>query len=203
MRATRNRPRELSGGDAATLLQGIPQSGSTLGRPDAPVTLVEFADLQCPYCAQWSGQTFPEIVRDYVRPGKVRVVFAGLAFVGPDLDRALRFAAAAGRQGKFWHVVDLLYANQGAENSGWADDALMREIGAAVPGLRVEQAHGASASPAVDRQLAAARDLASRLGIRGTPTFAAGRTGTPLAPIRVTSLGTEALRPTLDTLLAR
>ena len=194
---------ELSGSDAATLLQGIPQSGSTLGRPGAPVTLVEFADLQCPYCAQWSERTFPEIVRDYVRPGKVRVVFAGLAFVGPDSDRALRFAAAAGRQGKLWHVVDLLYANQGAENSGWADDALMREIGAAVPGLRVEQAHGASASPAVDRQLAAARDLASRLGIRGTPTFAAGRTGTHLAPIRVTSLGTEGLRPTLDSLLAQ
>ncbi len=194
---------ELSGSDAATLLQGIPQSGSTLGRPGAPVTLVEFADLQCPYCAQWSGQTFAEIVRDYVRPGKVRIVFAGLAFIGPDSERALRFAAAAGRQGKLWHVVDLLYANQGGENSGWADDELMREVGAAVPGLSVERAFADSSSPTVDRQLASAHDLATRLGVRGTPTFAAARTGAPLAPIRVTSLAADGLRPTLDRLLSR
>ena len=192
---------ELSGSDAATLLQGVPQSGSTLGRPGAPVTLVEFADLQCPYCAQWSGQTFAEIVRDYVRPGKVRIVFAGLAFIGPDSDRALRFAAAAGRQGKLWQVVDLLYANQGGENSGWANEELLRSVGAAVPDLRVEQALGETSSPAVDRQLAAARDLSTRLGVRGTPAFAATRTGAPLAAIRVTSLGADGLRPTLDRLL--
>lgn len=192
---------ELSGNDAATLLQGIPQSGSTLGRPAAPVTLVEFADLQCPYCAQWSQQAFAEIVRDYVRPGKVRIVFGGLAFIGPDSEQALRFAAAAGRQGKLWHVVDLLYANQGAENSGWANEELLREVGAAVPGLRVEQALGETSSPAVDRQLAAAHDLSTRLGVRGTPAFAAAKTGAPLAPIRVTSLGADGLRPTLDRLL--
>jgi protein-disulfide isomerase len=192
---------ELSGNDAATLLQGIPQRGSTLGRPTAPVTLTEFADLQCPYCAQWSQQAFAEIVRDYVRPGKVRIVFGGLAFIGPDSEQALRFAAAAGRQGRLWHVVDLLYANQGAENSGWANEELLREVGAAVPGLRVEQALGETSSPAVDRQLAAAQDLSTRLGVRGTPAFAAARTGAPLTPIRVTSLGADGLRPTLDRLL--
>lgn len=194
---------ELSGNDAVSLLQGIPQSGSTLGRPGAPVTLVEFADLQCPYCAQWSERAFAEIVREYVRPGMVRIVFAGLAFIGPDSERALRFAAAAGRQGKLWHVVDLLYANQGGENSGWANDDLMREVGAAVPGLRVEQALRSSSSPVVNRQLTAAHDLATRLGVRETPAFAAARTGAPLAPIRVTSLGADGLRPTLDSLLAR
>jgi protein-disulfide isomerase len=49
----------------------IPTDGSpSLGPDDAPITLVEFADPQCPYCAQWSQQTFPELVRDYVRPGQ-------------------------------------------------------------------------------------------------------------------------------------
>jgi protein-disulfide isomerase len=193
---------DLSGNGAATLFRGIPQSGPALGRPSAPVTLVEFADLQCPYCAQWSQRAFAEIVRKYVRPGKVRIVFAGLAFIGPDSERALRFATAAGRQGELWQVVDLLYANQGAENSGWASDELLREVGAAVPGLRVEQALDQSSSPAVDRELAAARLLATRMGVRGTPAFAAARTGAPLAPIRVTSLGANGLQPTLDRLLA-
>jgi hypothetical protein len=100
-------------------------------------------------------------------------------------------------------VVDLLYANQGGENSGWANDDLMREVGAAVLGLRVEQALRSSSSPVVNRQLTASHDLATRLGVRETPAFAAARTGAPLAPIRVTSLGVNGLRPTLDSLLAR
>ena len=50
-----------------------------LGSPDAPVTLVEYADLQCPFCAEWARGTFPAIVDEYVRPGQVRIEFRGLA----------------------------------------------------------------------------------------------------------------------------
>ena len=64
------------------LLEGIPQDGTALGRPDAPVTLVEYADLQCPYCAQWARGAFPRLVRDYVRTGKLRIEFRGLVLIG-------------------------------------------------------------------------------------------------------------------------
>ena len=194
---------QLSPNDAPVLLQGIPQSGPALGRRDAPVTLVEFADPQCPYCAQWSGQAFPELVRNYVRPGKVRVIFAGLAFIGPDSDEALRFALAAGRQGKLWQVMDLLYANQGAENSGWVSQDVLREIGAAVPGLDVERALRETQSQEVESQLAAAKDLQARLGVNSTPAFAASRAGGQLAPVQVTSLDAGGITPSLDRLLAR
>ena len=186
-----------------TLLQGIPQSGTALGRPDAPVTLVEFADVQCPYCATWSNTAFPALVRDYVRPGKVRLVFAGMAFVGPDSERGLRFALAAGRQGKLWDVLHLLYASQGAENSGWVSDGLLREVGDAVPGLDVERALRETSSPAVERDLVDAHDLATGLGVRGTPSFAAGRTGKAVSPIAIRSLDANALHPALDSLLTR
>jgi protein-disulfide isomerase len=194
---------QLSPNDAPALLQGIPQTGPALGRRDAPVTLVEFADPQCPYCAQWSGQAFPELVRDYVRPGKVRIIFAGLAFIGPDSDEALRFALAAGRQGKLWQVMDLLYANQGAENSGWVSQDVLREIGDAVPGLDVERALRETRSQEVESQLAAAKDLQARLGVRSTPAFAASRAGGQLAPVQVTSLDAGGITPSLDRLLAR
>lgn len=194
---------QVSLNDSSTLLQGIPQSGPALGRPGAPVTLVEFADPQCPYCAQWSQQAFPDLVRNYVRPGKLRIVFAGLAFIGPDSDEALRFALAAGRQGKLWQVVDLLYANQGAENSDWVSEDFLREVGGGVPGLDVERALRATHSPAVERELAAAKDLQSRLGVRSTPSFAASPANGTLAPVRITSLDAGGIRPTLDGLLAR
>src|SRR5215213_761101 len=54
------------------LLAGIPQSSTLLGRPTAPVTLVEYADLQCPFCREFATETVPVLVREYVRTGKVR-----------------------------------------------------------------------------------------------------------------------------------
>ena len=133
-------PETVSGADTVALLAGIPQQGPALGRKDAPVTLAEFADLHCPFCGEWSRSAFPEIVRDYVRPGKVRMDFRGLKFIGPDSEEALRFAYAAGLQGKLWHTVDLLYANQGEENSGWVTDEFLASVAAAIPGFDLEQA---------------------------------------------------------------
>jgi protein-disulfide isomerase len=92
-----------------SILDGIPQSGTALGSPKAPVTLVEYADLQCPYCAEWTHRAFPALVDQYVRQGKVRIVFRGLSFLGPDSDRALRATVAAGRENRLWHVVEGLY----------------------------------------------------------------------------------------------
>jgi protein-disulfide isomerase len=193
---------KVAGADTAALLEGIPQKGPVLGRPDAPVTLVEFADLQCPYCARWSQLTFAEIVDDYVRTGKLRIVFNGLAFIGPDSEEALRFAHAAGRQGRFWNAVHLLYANQGSENSGWVDDELMSGIGAATPGLRTSRALDERSSARVEKEIASSIALAERYGVRGTPTFAAGRSGRPPAILPVRSLEPEGIRPFLDQLLA-
>jgi protein-disulfide isomerase len=106
--------------ESRALFAGVPQQGIALGRPNAAVTLVEFADLQCPFCAEWSRNALPELVRDYVRPGRVRIVFRGLAFNG----------------------------------------------------------------------------------IRGTPSFAVGRTGGTLRVVELDSLDAQALRPYLDALLA-
>src|SRR4051812_48259497 len=125
----------VDGVGVAGLLRGIPQSGNVLGRPDAPVTLVEYADPQCPYCGIWARETFPTLVREYVRTGKVRIVWRGLAFVGADSRTALATAVAAGQQDRLFDVVALLYRNQGVENTGWVSDALLRRVGAAVPGL--------------------------------------------------------------------
>jgi protein-disulfide isomerase len=202
-RADEPAPPQAPARSATPLLSGIPQQGAALGRPDAPVTLVEFADLQCPYCAAWADAAFADIVRDYVRPGKARIVFGGLSFIGPDSERGLRFALAAGRQGKLWQTVHLIYASQGAENSGWMTDDFLREIGGSIQGLNAERALRESYSPPVDRQIASATASATRLGVRGTPSFAAGRTGAALQPVAVTSLDANALRPAIDSLLAR
>ncbi|MGZ8708139.1 MAG: DsbA family protein, partial [Gaiellaceae bacterium] len=96
---------------------GIPQEGIVLGSTAAPVTLVEFADLQCPYCADFARQGLPTLVQEYVRTGRVKLVFQGLAFLGPDSRTALRAVLAAGLQSRAWDVLHGLYGRQGAENA--------------------------------------------------------------------------------------
>lgn len=188
--------------EVASLLDGIPQSGNALGNPRAPITLVEYADLQCPYCAQWATTAFPALVSDYVRTGKVRVVFRGMAFIGPDSERALRTVLAAGERNRMWHVLDLLYMNQGAENSGWADDDLMRSLTAAVPGLDADAVLADRYSATVESALVDHQRLADESGINSTPSFELGRTGGALQRFRPATLDVEALRPALERLLA-
>jgi protein-disulfide isomerase len=184
------------------LLRGIPQQGNVLGRPDAPVTLVEYADLQCPYCGVFARETFPALVRDYVRTGKVRIVWRGLAFVGPDSQPALAAAAAAARQDRLFDVVSLLYENQGVENSGWVTPSLLRRVGGTVRGLDSARVSAESGSSAVAATTARWSSDAAAAGVQGTPTFEVGRTGDRLAPLQLSSLGIDAFRPTLDRLLA-
>jgi protein-disulfide isomerase len=181
---------------------GIEQHGAALGSPDAPVTLVEYADLQCPYCAQWSRDALPTLVEDYVRPGKLRIVFSGMAFIGPDSDKALRTAIAAGQQNRLWEVVHGLYARQGHENAGWVTDELVLGMSAAT-GLEGEKLLKARLESSVEQELERAAEAAQAAGISSTPTFQVGPTGGRLEVVRVDSLGPEGILPAIEAVLAR
>jgi len=166
------------------------------------VTLVEYADLQCPYCAEWTLKTLPVIVSDYVRTGRVRIVFRGLAFLGSDSELALRAVIAAGAQNRLWDLVDELYQRQGYENSGWVGEELPAAV-AAVPGLELQRVQRLGSGPATDRAMIRAARAAQTAGVQGTPSFELGRTGGTLRLIRLRSLGPEGIRPALEAALAR
>ena len=180
-------------------LAGIPQRGIVLGDPDAPVTLVEYADLQCPYCAEWAVRTFPILVSDYVRTGKLRIVFHGLAFIGPDSDTALRTALAAGRDDRLWDVVAGFYVRQGAEN-GWVTDDLVGDV-VAEAGLDAGRLRETRDASWVTAELRSAQSAADAAGVQGTPSFQLGRTGGALELVKLRSLGPEGITPAIDALL--
>lgn len=195
-------PAAVDGSATAALLGGIPQNGRSLGSPDAPVVLVEFGDLQCPFCQQYATEIFPRIVDEYVRPGKVRLEFRGLTFIGPDSDKALAYAVAAGEQDHLWDVVDLLYQNQGTENDGWVTDELLQAVGSAVPGLDVDAVLAAQTTDTVRGEIDAASQQAQGAGINSTPTFLAGKTGAQLTLLDLSALEYEQFKQQLDTILA-
>ena len=190
-------------GAVDSLFAGIEQQGITLGSPQAPVTLVEYADLQCPYCAQWARETLPVLVDDYVRTGKLRIVFHGLAFIGSDSDKALRTAIAAGEDNHLWDVVHGLYAGQGAENAGWVTDELVSEIAAGVPGLDGATLLSARWEDTVDSKMKRAADAATRAGVHSTPAFQIGPTGGELELVEVSSLRPDGIRPAIEAVMAR
>jgi protein-disulfide isomerase len=191
-------PIAVAGEETQQLLEGIPQDANELGSPDAPVTLVEFADLQCPFCQRWSSNVLPTLIDEYVRSGELRIIFRGIAFLGPDSSEALRYAYSAGEQNKLWNVVELTYQQQGPENSDWVTPELMRGIGEAVPGLDVPEYVGAIDSDAVGRELDKAGVEAQAAGIQGTPTFLVGPTGGELAPLEYESLTSEVFTGKID-----
>ncbi len=203
-------PAAVDGSATAALLAGIPQDGISLGSPDAPVVLVEFADLQCPFCAQFAGGELPKLVEDYVRPGKLRIEFRGLTFIGAressgdnDSEQALRFALAAGEQNKLWNVVDLLYLNQGPENTGWVTPELLDAIGAAVPGLDVAAADAAADSPAVSQAIQDSALLAQQRFPDGiaTPSFLVGKRGGALTLVKAPWTDSKAFAREIDAAL--
>jgi protein-disulfide isomerase len=174
------------------LFRGIPQSGHVLGNSNAPATLVEFAEPQCPICGIWARETLPPIVRDYVRTGRLKIVFHGISFIRPtgDSERALRVLAAAGEQGRQFQLLDLLYRNQGEEGSGWISDDRLRSLAGAVSGLDVERVLAERSSETTKREMqnsasAAAQVMGSRLR---TPTFLAGRSGGTLTPMPISTV---------------
>jgi protein-disulfide isomerase len=188
---------ESVGTPEPSLLAGIEQHGTALGSPLAPVTLVEYADLQCPYCAEWAREALPTLIEDYVRQGKLRIVFRGLAFIGADSDEALRAAIAAGRDDHLWDIVHGLYENQGAENAGWVTDELVTAIAASVPGLDAERL-------LEKRWEQSTEDEMERTAVvSGTPAFQLGSTGGRLRLLEVTSLGPDGIVPAIEDRLAR
>jgi protein-disulfide isomerase len=194
----------LPGADeVGTELRGIPQQRLTLGRDDAPVTLVEYADLQCPFCAQWAVNVFPELVRDYIRAGKVRLEWRGLAFIGPDSVDALRAVDAAALQNRVWHLAEIVYLNQGGENKGWVTDDFIRAAARGIPRLDVEKLMADRDSRFVGEAITHATEQARAAGVRQTPSFEIGRTGEQLRLLQFSKLEPKEFEAAVEEQLSR
>lgn len=163
--------------DVHAMLKRIPQRGLTLGSATAPVTLLEYVDLQCPLCREFETQVLPDIIHRYVRTGKIKIEARVLAFIGPDSSRGRAAMIAAGLQGKAFDFAQLLYDNQQAENGGWLSDAMVARAAKSIPGLNPRQLFSVRNSGAVRTEATTFDRQAAVDGVKGTPTLFVGRSG--------------------------
>src|SRR5262245_37846681 len=175
--------------DVQQLFSGIPQHGNVLGKPDAPVTVVTYVDLQCPFCRQFETEAMPTTLENYVRKGKAKVEARVISFIGPDSQRGREAALAAGKQNKMFNFNQLLYDNQGTENTGWLSEDFIRSAAASIPGLDANQLQSDRSSSSVKEQMDTIDSQAAEAHVNSTPTIYVVRKGGKPQLVTLTSPG--------------
>ncbi|MHA3683974.1 DsbA family protein [Leucobacter sp. HY1908] len=165
---------ESQGAPLERRIEGDPMA---IGDIDAPVVMTEWVDLRCPYCAVFTRDTLPDVIKEYVDAGKVRIEMNDVAFFGEESLRASAAARAAAEQGRYFEFIDAIY--QAAPESGHpdltADELLGHAKTAKVPDLA--QFKKDMAREDLRAAVSADTERASQLGVTGVPFFAVGGQG--------------------------
>jgi protein-disulfide isomerase len=146
-------------------------TGFVLGRPDAPLTMVEFTDLQCPFCRQYVTVTFDQIKKDWIDTGKLRYISRDFPLdFHPQAMPSARAARCAGEQGKFWEMRMSLMRNANLLSPAYITQT------AGEMKLDTKAFASCIASTKFDAAIQADLLEGGRIGVSGTPTFVLGKT---------------------------
>jgi len=146
------------------------QDGMTLGAATAPVTLDLWSDYQCPACGLFTTSMEARLVDDYVVPGKVKIVYHDLNFLGSESVDAAIAARVAGESNRYWQFHDFLFANQSGEQQGAFSQARLEAIATAV-GLDLAQFRAGQQDANIQREVAQQDSLGTQVGVAQTPTL--------------------------------
>lgn len=154
--------------DNAELLKQAQNDSRSLGDPSAPVTIVEFADFQCPFCGKFFRESGTKIIEQYVKTGKARFVYRDFAFLGPESIMAAEASRCAGDQQQFWQYHDYLFAHQQGENQGAFAKERLKEFAATLK-LDTTKFNSCLDAGTHRDQVQKDLDLGRTLGVDGTP----------------------------------
>jgi protein-disulfide isomerase len=143
---------------------------NTLGNEDAPVTMIEYSDFQCPFCGQFHQESFPLILENYIKTGKVFFIYRHFTILGPPSFRAAKASLCANEQGSFWPYHDILFANQD-ETDPQAFSAPRLELFAENVGLDVDSFRECVIDDRMDSLIDEDYSMATEDGASTTPTF--------------------------------
>ncbi len=161
---------QVAADGAALMAALVGQTRHFLGNADAPVTIIEFADFQCPYCGRFQTETFGQINDNYIASGQVRIGFQHFAFLGQESIWAAEATECASDQDAFWQYHDYLFAHQSGENGGAFSKEYLKQFAADL-GLNTADFNSCLDSSKYAATVTAETQAAQQLGVRSTPTF--------------------------------
>jgi protein-disulfide isomerase len=152
------------------LYGGIEQEGSSLGSPDAPVTISVFNDVQCPECGEYQLEIVPKLVEDLVRPGDARLDLRHFSIGPRQITEGALATAAAAEQGAGWQFAHLMFLNLDQVGTS-VDDKFLERVAAAVPGPEFDEDRWARDrdSAQVQAEVDADAELAAELRLPAMP----------------------------------
>ena len=151
----------------------------TIGSDNAPITVVEFSDFQCPFCASFFSNTLSQIKTEYVDTGKIKFVYKHYPL---DFHQNAKIAAVASEcaneQGKFWEYHNVLLGNQSAWETLSGNDTVKTFVGYSESlGLDSNYFRDCLSSLKYERYVDSDLEEGSKLGVTGTPSFFVGKEG--------------------------
>lgn len=171
---------QVTASENIALLNKLPQNNLVVGDANAPVTVTEYADLQCPVCKTASESIVPYVLQKYVQNGKVKFVFHNWQVIGPDSATAASATLAAGKQNKAWQFIENWYKNQGQENSGYVTDEFVNAVAKESKlDMAKFEADLKSLEGATRAHLDQADTDAKNYNLTGTPSFVVSGKGQP------------------------
>jgi protein-disulfide isomerase len=178
---------------AEALPESIPVAGQTMGRADAPVTVTEWGDYNCPHCQEFARLVEPSLVSQYVQAGTVKFEFRDYPFLGDSAARAAEAASCAADQNAFWRYHDTLYLNQSSANA--FTDARLKQI-AATLGLNTDQFNRCLESGEKQPVVQQSKQDAKKLGVDSTPSIFVNGVAVPWQ-------GWDSLKQAIDAAVAK
>lgn len=153
---------------AVGALPAVSSGDFVLGNQNAPVTIIEYADFQCPYCGNFFKNVEPILRENYIKTGKVKFIYRNFAFLGQESIWAANAAYCAGDQGKFWEYHDYLYNNQKGENQGAFNKDNLKNF-AAILGLDKDKFNACVDSDKYLPKIQEETKAGTAAGVQGTP----------------------------------
>ena len=153
-----------------TISNLIENGSPVLGELDAPITILEWGDYQCTYCYKFHQDTLGVINEDFIKSGKVKIVFKDFPLNGPDSKLAAEASYCANDQEKYWQYHDELYKNWGGERTGRITREALTEFAKEVK-LDINEFNQCLDDQKYEDKVTKLYDFGKNIGIDATPSF--------------------------------
>ena len=153
-------------------IENLIKSGSPiLGNLDAPITILDFSDFQCPNCGRYVKNTEPILNETYIQTGKASLVYKYFPVVGFDSMNPALAGQCAQEQGKFWQFHQLVFANQKPIDSGWVSKDNLKNFASQISGLDLQKFSECLDSERYKDHINKDLEMAKKFQLRATPSF--------------------------------